>query len=403
MRANPVVRALTVAAALTLATSSAVAAQAQVDTRFPNELGETLVTLVITNALDDSDTNAVIERTARRYQEALGGKTTEPEVPKKNAKKETPRGGFKAFPPFADTTQVTQAVLDSIGRFEPSLVLVSGGDWKANVGIARANSSAFIIDINQPEACLTEAGQPDLTGECLGGSNTPGNYGAIEFAVEEGAYLAGVVAARESRGQPLGIISGSTDCLECDRYVTGFINGARSVEPEIDIQLSYLADDEVSGFGDPASAKTYTEAFLDVYQPGVLLPVGRAATMGMLEAACEAGVTVIGAGIDISSERPDLDCVVLASITTDTERAVEEAMFLRSTGENPPLIRYDLEGGGVAVTDEWRLSSTKRVDTNDFYDAAEIAILTDQVDPCPDGCGRFIREPESEEPAPAAG
>ncbi len=70
MRANPVVRALTVATALTLATSSVVAAQAQVDTRFPNELGETLVTLVITNALDDSDTNALIERTARRYQEA---------------------------------------------------------------------------------------------------------------------------------------------------------------------------------------------------------------------------------------------------------------------------------------------------------------------------------------------
>ncbi len=403
MRANPVVRALTVAAALTLATSSVVAAQTQVDTRFPNPLGETLVTLVITNALDDSDTNARVERTARRYQEALGGKTTEPEVPKKDAKKETPRGGFKAFAPFGDTAQVTQAVLDSIGRFDPSLVLVSGGDWKANVGIARANSSAFIIDINQPEACLTETGQPDLTGECLGGANVPGNYGAVEFAVEEGAYLAGVVAARESRGQPLGIISGSTDCLECDRYVTGFINGARSVEPDIDIQLSYLADDEVSGFGDQASAKTFTEAFLDVYQPGVLLPVGRGAAMGMVEAACEAGVMVIGAGIDISTERPDLDCVVLASITTDTDRAVEESMFLRSTGENPPVLRYDLAGGGVGVTDEWRLSSTKRVDTNDFYDAAEIAILTDQVDPCPDGCGRFIPEPQSEEPVAPAG
>ena len=40
-------------------------------------------------------------------------------------------------------------------------------------------------------------------------------------------------------------------------------------------------------------------------------------------AACEAGVKVIGAGIDISAERPDLnqECV-MASITADVARAV---------------------------------------------------------------------------------
>jgi basic membrane lipoprotein Med (substrate-binding protein (PBP1-ABC) superfamily) len=294
-------------------------------------------------------------------------------------------------------------VLDLAGASSPDLMVVHGGDWKANVGVARANPGTTIVDLDQPTPCLTVGGQPDSTGECAGGTGAvPGNYTAMEFAVEEGAYLAGVVAARESRGGALGIISGSPECLECDRYVTGFINGALSVEPEIEIQFGYISDDEVGGFGDAASAKTYAEAFLDIYQPTVLLPVGRGATMGMVEAACEAGVQVIGAGIDIGAERPDFarECVMM-SITPDITRAIEEAMFFFSSGSNPPVTTFDLQGGGVGVTDEWRLSSTKRVDTNDFYAAAELAVKTDQVEPCPDGCGVFPPQSDGATAAPA--
>jgi basic membrane lipoprotein Med (substrate-binding protein (PBP1-ABC) superfamily) len=358
---------------------------------------------VLTNALDDADTSSLVVRTARSYHAGvLNGKTTEPEPPKKDAKKEVPRGGFIAPDPAPDTATLTQNLLDLVGLLSPDLVILHGGDWKANVGVARANPESAIIDLDQPTPCLSENGQPDTTGECLGGTAAlPSNYSATEFAVEEGAYLAGVIAARESKGGSLGIISGSTECLECDRYVTGFINGALSVEPEIDIQLGVISGDEVGGFGDEASAKTYAEAFLEVYEPTVLLPVGRGATMGMVEAACEAGVNVIGAGVDISAERPDFaqqNCVLM-SIVPDVARAIEEAMFFFATGGSEPITTYDLQGGGVRVTDEWRLAPTKRVDTNDFYAAAEVAVLTDQVEPCPDGCGVFPPPAEGTEPA----
>jgi len=402
MRANPLVRAISAATVLTLAASSVVSAQTEVDTRFATERGETLLSATVTSALDDSATNALIERTARKYHaDPLGGKTSQPEVAKKGSKKEPARGGWLSFPDLADTDAVTQKVLDVAGEPTPDLIVVSGGDWKANVGIARLNPSSFIVDMGQPAPCLNETGQPDLGGECLDGQ-APGNYLPVNFAVEEGAYLAGVIAARESRGKPLAVISGSEDCLECDRYATGFINGARSVEPEIEIQTAYLANDEASGFGDEASAKTFTQAFLDVHQPGVLMPIGRGATMGMIEAACEAEVRVIGAGIDVSSVRPDLaNPCVMASVTKDSGRAVEEAMFYFSQGNNPPVITYDLTGGGVAVTDEWRLSSTKRVDTNDFYAEADLAVRTGQVEPCLDGCGVFVSQPEAAEEATA--
>jgi basic membrane lipoprotein Med (substrate-binding protein (PBP1-ABC) superfamily) len=398
MRANPVVRALTAAMALTLAVSSAAAAQTDAPTRFPTQAGATLVSAVMLNALDGADTNSTILNTARSYHELLGGKPSAPKVAKKNADKPAPRGGFITPDPIEGTDAVTEAALEMAGEDKPDILIVSGGDWQANVGIARLYPTTMVLDINQPRPCLDADGRTDLTGECLGSEGgIPGNYLAMEFAVEEGAYLAGVVAARESRGQSLGVISGALDCLECDRYVTGFINGARSVEPEIEIDVAYLAEDEIAGFSDRATAKIYADAFIDVYQPGVLLPVGRGATMGMIEAACDAGVKVIGAGIDVSAERPDFaQSCVMVSIVPDVARSVEEAMYYHG-GDGPPVITYDLARGGVQMTDEWRVSPTKRVDTNEFYDTADVAIKTGQIEPCPDGCGVFAPVPETDE------
>lgn len=402
MRANPMVRAITAATTLTLALSGVALGQSvdERETEFAESMGPTLVSAVVTNALDDAEYNAGLTRTAKNYHTAkLEGKGSAPAQPKKkDPDKQPPRGGWIAPEPFEGTDGVTQALIDLAGGFSPDLIIVSGGDWRSNVGLARSRPSTTVVDIAAPPACLDEDGRPDETRECAGETLTPGNYGAIEFAVEEGAYLAGVVAARESRGQPLGIIVGAMDCLDCDRYVTGFINGARSVEPDAEIQLAYLADDEIAGFSDEATAKTFAKTFVEVYQPSVLLPVGRGATMGMVEAACEAGVKVIGTGIDISAERPDFQrSCVMVSIVPDVDRAVEEAMFLFSRGQNQPLVTFDLAGGGITMTDEWRVSPTKRVDTNEFYDEAELAIMTDQVGPCPDGCGVFPPEPEVDE------
>ncbi|MEX1336509.1 MAG: BMP family ABC transporter substrate-binding protein [Candidatus Limnocylindrales bacterium] len=405
MRANPTVRAITAATALSLAISSVAAAQSVDEEQlvFAESMPSTLGA-VVTNALDPGNYNALVTGTAKSYHsERLGGRDKPPVEPKKNANKQPPPGGWIERGPVEGTDTVTQAALSLAGEESPNLMLVSGGDWTANVGIARLNPSTTILDLNAPTPCLDESGRADASAECIAGAEAaPGNYRAIEFAVEEGAYLAGVIAARESRGMPLGIISGALDCLECDRYVTGFINGARSVEPEIEIELAYLADDEVAGFGDGASAKTYAEAFIEVYQPGVLLPIGRGATMGMVEAACEADVKVIGAGIDISAERPDFrQSCVMTSIVPDVARAVEEGMYYFSTGGGPPVITYDLSGGGVTMTEEWFVSPTKRVDTNEFFDAAKLAIQTDQVEPCPDGCGVFAPEPDAEDVAVA--
>lgn len=385
-------RMISGAAALTLLASSAVVAQSDVDlptdTRFPEEFGPTLTTSLVTSALDDESVNTQIARSVRDYHAKLGGRNKEPVDPAEAKKKKSEsRGGLLVVDPQDGGERVTEQVLDIVGQYRPELIIVSGGEGQTNASIARSATDSIIVDLSQPRPCLTQTGQPDPTGECAGsGSAIPFTYAAVEFAVEDAAFLAGVVAARLSKNS-LGVISGYEGCLECQRYVEGFINGARSVEPEIEIETAYLADSEVAGFGDSASAKTFTEAFIDIYRPDVILPVGRAATPGMVEAACEAGVWAVGTGWDVSATRPTLDECVMASVTKDVARGVTDAMYLFSAGQNRPVTTYDLGSGAVALTDEWRNIPTLPVDTDEFYQEAERAILAGEIEACPDGCG----------------
>ena len=392
MRSNPAARITAGAVALTLLVSSA--ASAQIDTRFPTELGDSLVGAVVTSAYDDRATNDLILKTAADYHREMGGRlrtAPDPNAKPKKGEKEQPPGGWLSFPSVADAETLDQTVQDVVRNFRANYTIVSGGDGQANVSIADgATDGAAIIDLAQPAPCVTETGDADQSGVCAGDINAiPFNYTAIEFAVEDAAYLAGVVAAKASRGGRLGVVSGYPGCLECQRYVEGFSAGARAVDPDIDVVVGYLADDEASAFADSASARTYTEIFLDVYQPSVFMPVGRAVTDSMIEAACQAEseVLVVGTGSDIRSVRPDLECVML-SVTRDLPRAIEEALFQFSKGESQRVMTYDWANGGVGITDDWRERvAGLPVDTNEIYAAAEEAIRSGSVEACPRGCG----------------
>ena len=321
MRRNPLARTIIASAALTLLGSSVVSAQYGLTPppRYPG-----VETVIVTSALDDASTNQRIEDFALEYHTDLGGKNTE----KKN-------NGWFPVGPVPDTDSVVEAVLDMAAKSKGNVIVISGGDGQSNAGIARSFPNTIFIDLGQSRPCLTADGQPDPSGTCEGGENSiPYNYAAVDFAVEDGAYLSGVLAASASRNDRLGIISGFRDCEECNRYIGGFLEGARSVDPEIEVELAYLADDEVSGFGDPVAAKTFTKAFIDVYDPDVILPVGRGATIGMIEAACEAGKLAIGTGTDVTAAHPDLDCV-LASVTKDVERALDEALYAFAIEHDP--------------------------------------------------------------------
>ncbi len=378
MRSKPMSRIAIGAAALTLLASSAIHAQTSLEPP-PDIPG--LTTVVITSALDDSRTNRLIEDTALAFHLDAGGVASN----KKG-------NGWLPQAPQPSTEAITETLLE-VAKEQPTIVVISGGDAQADVGVARSAERTQLIDLGQAGPCVTEDGKPDPSGTCAGGEGAiPSNYMAVDFAVEDGAYLAGLLAAAASRNERIGIVSGAADCVECNRYIRGFVNGARSLKPEIAIELAYLADSETAAFSDADSAKTFTQAFIEIYQPDVLLPLGRGVSTAMIEAACEAGdVLAVGTGIDVAAANPDLAECVLTSVTKDLGGAVYQAMYdyaqyaFARGGALQRLVRYDLEDDHVAVI--WPRQSLP-VDTAERYQAAQTGILTGQIDTCGEDCGK---------------
>ena len=376
MRGTLKARILSVAAALLLLTAGTATAQVRepVATPPPSQLPG-IKTAVIQNATIDPNISAVIDQRSRFAHKEIGGRI--------GGKK----SGYLAVT-LPDPASVSVAASD-LAQEGFDLAVISGGDSLATVGIARANPDMVFLDIDQPLPCVTQDGIGDPSGTCTGGELAiPRNYSAVDFAVDEAAYLAGVIAASASRRDLLGIISGTSECEECNRYIQGFALGAQSVKPEIAVQLAFLADEgDEAAFGDPVAAKTYAKAFIDVFEPEVVLPVAGAASRGIIEAACEAGIYAVGTEIDVSAVHPELEECILTSVTKDFGYAVREAIFSVANGDYEPAREFGLADGHVAATDEWTRLPGLPVELSERYAAAEQAIVTGLVDTCPIGCG----------------
>lgn len=376
MRGTPTINVIGLAAAMSLLTASAVVAQIgePAATPPPNQVVG-VTTGTITSDLTEPAISTIVEKAATFAHEEIGGRA--------GGKKD----GFLSVA-LPATSNVVLAARD-LAEEDFDLVVISGGDSQGTVGFAAAYPNTVFLDIGQPLPCVTRDGRADPSGTCDGDTFAiPINYAAVDFDVDQAAYLAGVIAAAASRDDSLGIISGTMDCPDCNRYIQGFLLGAQSIKPEIDVEIAYLADEgEAAAFGDPTSAKTFAKAFIDVYEPDVILPLAGSGSRGIIEAACEAGILAVGTDIDVSTAYPELAECILASIVKDFDFAVREAIFAFANESLAPEWRLGLADGHVVVTDEWTRLPGLPVDLAERYEQAGQAVLTGQVQTCPTDCG----------------
>ena len=122
------------------------------------------------------------------------------------------------------------------------------------------------------------------------------NVHCIEYKQNEGSYLVGVLAASISETGKLGFVGGLDNDVIKD-FLVGYVEGAKSVNPDIQISVSY-----VGNFNDSATGK---DLALGQFGKGVDVNYGCAgqAGLGMFEAAVEnggkdAGIICIGVDSD---------------------------------------------------------------------------------------------------------
>src|SRR6185312_16375635 len=89
------------------------------------------------------------------------------------------------------------------------------------------------------------------------------NVASVLFQEQEGSYLAGALAtlvAKDSKikgmsGKP---VIGVTKSVGIDKFIVGYIQGARAVDPNVDVKVAYS-----NNFGDPAIGLQMAKAMFD--------------------------------------------------------------------------------------------------------------------------------------------
>ena len=144
------------------------------------------------------------------------------------------------------------------------------------------------------------------------GHSVGANLAGMDFAFEEGAYLAGMVAASVSKSGIIGCIGG-TELPPVKSSFKAFELGARAINPKVQVLVGYIGNwDDVSAGKEQALA--YVARGADV-----LFQNADAAGLGVIQAARERKVYAIGANADQNGLAPE---TIIGSVVIDLPRAL---------------------------------------------------------------------------------
>jgi basic membrane protein A and related proteins len=144
------------------------------------------------------------------------------------------------------------------------------------------------------------------------GTSVAKNVGGAEFAFEEASYLAGIVAGAMTKSNILGLIGG-TELPPVKRSFEAFEQGAKSVNPQVKVVVSYIGNwDDVSAGKEQAIAQISRGV-------DIIFQNADAAGLGIFQAVKEAkNVRIIGSNANQNDIAPDH---TLGSVVIDLPHA----------------------------------------------------------------------------------
>lgn len=183
------------------------------------------------------------------------------------------------------------------------------------------------------------------------------NVTLATFAEHEGSYLVGVAAALTSETGKIGFIGGVRQAL-IQKFEAGYVAGAKSVNPDIEIEVEYITPDgDFTGFTAPDRAREIANRMYGDDVDIIYAAAGQSGG-GMFAAAQEyseaSGSKVWGIGVDSDqyfTVGSDLQEYVLTSMIKRVDTAVYDSVqqYLDgnlATGE----IIFDLKSEGVGYS-----------------------------------------------------
>jgi basic membrane protein A len=167
------------------------------------------------------------------------------------------------------------------------------------------------------------------------------NVASVVFRDEESSFLAGALAARVTKTDKLGFVGGM-DIAAINRFLAGYQAGARYINPDCEIMISYAGS-----WSDPDRGKELALAQYDAGADIVFAAAGSSGS-GVLDAAEERGFCAIGVDTDQRYLAPD---TVLVSVLKRTDVVIFG--FIKETVEGDftgGVRSVGLKDGGVGIS-----------------------------------------------------
>ena len=196
--------------------------------------------------------------------------------------------------------------------------------------LRRASDAGFglVVDLEYSHGDALQAVAKDYPGTdyvILNQVRPGANVASVLFQEQEGSYLAGALATmvamdpkiKGMSGKPVIGVIGGTKSVGIDKFIVGYIQGARAIDPQAEVKVAYS-----NNFGDPAIGFQMAKAMFDA-GANVVYQVAGGTGLGVIKAAKEAGRFAIGVDTDQDGIAPGS---VLTSMVKRTDVAVETVM-----------------------------------------------------------------------------
>lgn len=193
------------------------------------------------------------------------------------------------------------------------------------------------------------------------------NVAYLTFAEHEGSFLVGVAAAMETEADHIGFVGGVNNAL-IQKFEAGFVAGAEAVNSDIEIDVTYIEQTDVSGFQDPAGGKAAADGMFGNGADVVFHAAGGSGS-GVFDAAVEADGWAIGVDSDQYNTADDDQA---ERIITSMLKRVDTATFafIESIVDGDPLVSYNefpLSEDGVGYSTTGDLLDSETIDEIEDY------------------------------------
>lgn len=150
--------------------------------------------------------------------------------------------------------------------------------------------------------------------------NTHDNAYAISFKQNESSFLAGALAGLLTETNNIGFVGG-TENIVINDFLVGYINGAKTTNPDIKVQVSFIGS-----FSDAAKGKELGLVQID-NGADVVHSVAGGAGLGVIEAVAERSVWSLGVDTDQHAVLKDSAPEKANVIITSALKLVGNALF----------------------------------------------------------------------------